>query len=65
MEPITAYDRLQKAGDIADKVLQKYNKPGDPMWEALLKISNERIEYDNTIGMEGQHETNQAQQTEA
>ena len=64
-QPVTAYDRLQRAGNIADKILQKYNKPGNPMWEALLQISTERIEYNNTIGMGERHETNQAQQSAA
>lgn len=59
MEAVTAYDHLKKAGDIADKVLQKYNKPGDPLWEALLQVSNERIEHDNNIGVGDQNENHQ------
>jgi hypothetical protein len=51
----TAFDHLKNAGDIADNALSNYHHLGyadrlNCLWEALLAVSNERIEYENTIG---------------
>lgn len=55
-EPVTAYDHLQRAGDAADKALRDFHRQSYPdrinsLWEALLQVSNERIEYENKIGV--------------
>lgn len=54
-QAITANEHLQRAGDIADEALKQYHRLGyadrlNALWEALLQVSNERIEYNNTIG---------------
>ena len=66
----TAYDHLQRAGDIADKALRGFHRQSyadriNSLWEALLQVSNERIEYNNIIGKEPEDADHRAEQAAA
>lgn len=66
----TAYDHLQRAGDAADEALRAFHSQSyadrlNSLWEALLQVSNERIEYNNIIGKEPRHEDHRAEQATA